>query len=298
MNQPRDVSTGNAVTAVLSSIGRDIAEVFRDPLALAGGLVGVVVSSALLYVVFMPCEDAAKLCTSVFGEEDCVLACSDHNGEEEDDFLIDFEPGVLVKLGQEIPEDQKVVVQETRAEEEVVQETVTEEEEAPPAEEPPPEPEEKPKKVDKPPPKEKKDKKLPTSKFPTTANTPFKKDLPTVNQQRGDPFGDPGGWGDLKKDGDPWATAVMKKLNGMKIGAFAAKAPPGDFKFQLTICKDGSIKSVNKKGGSLAADGQNQVKLALEQLDIPKPPPKVASKMKSNCAKIKYTFRWSAAGVR
>ncbi|MEX1365434.1 MAG: hypothetical protein AB1Z98_20070 [Nannocystaceae bacterium] len=283
MNAPRSarVSTGNPISAIFGAFFRDIVDLFRNPLALIGGIGGMLLTCGLLYFGLV------------------VVANAEPKEDEDDELLIDFEPGVLVKLGEEIPEDIKVVVQETRAEEEVVAETVTEEEEAPPAVEPPPEPEEKPKKVDKPPPpKEKKDKKLPTSKLPTTSNTPFKKDLPTVSQPRGDPFGDPGGWGDLKKDGDPWATAVMKSLNGMKIGAFGAKAPPGDFKFQLTICKDGSIKSVSKKGGSLSTDGQNSVKLALEQLDIPRPPAKVASAMKSNCAKIKYTFRWSASGVK
>ena len=115
---------------------------------------------------------------------------------------------------------------------------------------------------------------------------------------KGDPFGDPGGWSDLAKDGDPWATAVMKALNNMPIGAYAAKAKKGDFKFQLTLCKDGTIKQVAKKGGSLESDGQDAVRLALEQLKLPKPPASVASKMKSSCAKIKYTFRWSASGVK
>ncbi|MCA9712150.1 MAG: hypothetical protein KDK70_40310, partial [Myxococcales bacterium] len=72
----------------------------------------------------------------------------------------------------------------------------------------------------------------------------------------------------------------------------------GNFKFQLTICKDGTIKSVAKKGGTLSDDGQNAVRLALEQLDIPKPPAEVASKMGNSCAKIKYTFNWSASGVK
>lgn len=280
---PRPVSTGNPISAIFGSLFRDLAELFRNPLAFFGGLGGMLLTSVLLFFGFT------------------VMANAEGQDDDEDDFLIDFEPGTLVKLGVEIEEPdipEKIIVQETREEEETVNETVTEEEDAKPSEEPPPEPDEKPKKTDKPPPREKKDKKLPTSKLPTTANTPFKKDLPTVTQQRGDPFGDPGGWSDLKKDGDPWATQVMKALNNMKVGAFAAKAGSGNFKFQLTICKDGKIKTVLKKGGSLSADGQNAVRLALEQLEIPKPPASVASKMKSSCAKIKYTFNWSASGVR
>jgi hypothetical protein len=199
----------------------------------------------------------------------------------------------------EIPE--KIIVQETRAEEEVevVEEAVTDDAKAAPAtEEKPEDPPDKPKKTDTPKPTEQKDKKLPTSKLPTTANTPYKNDLPTVTQDKGDPFGDPGGWADIAKDGDPWATSVMKSLNNMKVGAYSGKGGAGDFKFQLTICKDGTIKNVSKKGGSLSEDGQNAVRLALDQLEIPKPPAAIAKKMDSSCAKIKYTFVWSSKGVK
>ncbi|MCX4247653.1 hypothetical protein [Paraliomyxa miuraensis] len=281
--RPVRVSTGNPISAIFSSFGRDIADLFRNPLAFLGGLGGMALTSLLLYFGFG------------------VMAKASLDADDEDEFLIDFEPGALVKLGVEMEEPdipEKIIVQETRQEEETVNETVTEDEQAKPVETPPPEPEEKPKKTDKPPPIEKKDKKLPVSKLPTTANTPYKNDLPTVQQQKGDPFGDPGGWSDLKKDGDPWATAVMKALNNMKVGAYAAKAGAGNFKFQLTICKDGTVKKVDKKGGTLDADGQNAVRLALEQLDIPKPPAEVAKKMTSSCAKIKYTFNWSAGSVK
>jgi hypothetical protein len=281
---PVRVDTGNPVSAVFASFGRDIVDLFRNPLAFIGGLGGMLLTSLLLF----------------FGLGVLAKASLDP-GEEEDDFLIDFEPGALVKLGVEMEEKdipEKIIVQDTRPEEETVQETVTDDDKAKPNPVPPPEPEEKPKKPDKPPPQEKKDPKLPVSKLPTTSNTPYKNDLPTVTQDRGDPFGDPGGWAERAKDGDPWATAVMKALNNMKVGAYSAKGSAGDFKFQLTICKDGSIKKVDKKGGSLPGDGQDAVRLALEQLDIPKPPPDVAKKMTSPCAKIKYTFVWSSKGVK
>lgn len=286
---PRPVSTGNPISAIFGAFGRDFADLLRNPLAFVGGLGGMALTAALAYLGITVAADAAG---------------DDANAEDEDEFMIDFEPGALVKLGvkmeeQEIPE--KIIVQETRAEEEaeVVEEAVTDDAKAAPAEkkleEDPPD---KPKKTDTPKPTEKKDSKLPTSKLPTTANTPYKNDLPTVTQDRGDPFGDPGGWADRAKDGDPWATAVMKSLNNMKVGAFSGKGGAGDFKFQLTICKDGKIKTVAKKGGSLSEDGQNAVRLALEQLDIPKPPADVAKQMGNSCAKIKYTFSWSSKGVK
>lgn len=286
---PIRVSTGNPVSAVFGAFGRDFVELFRNPLAFVGGLGGMALTAGLAFLGVSALADAQE---------------RDENAEDEDEFMIDFEPGALVKLGvkmdeTEIPE--KIIVQETRAEEEVtpVEEAVTDDAKATPAtEEKPEEPEDKPKKTDAPKPTEQKDKKLPTSKLPTTSNTPYKNDLPTVTQDRGDPFGDPGGWADRAKDGDPWATNVMKALNGMKVGAYSGKGGAGDFKFQLTICKDGTIKTVSKKGGSLSEEGQNAVRLALEQLDIPKPPADVAKKMTSACAKIKYTFVWSSKGVK
>jgi hypothetical protein len=282
--RPIRVSTGNPLTAIFASFGRDIVDLFRNPLAVLGGLGGMVLTSLLLYFGF-----------------GVMAKASIDPGEDEDDFLIDFEPGALVKLGVEIKEEEipeKIVVQETRPEEETVEETVTEDEKAKPAVEPPPEPE-KPKKPDKPvPPVEKKDPKLPVSKLPTTANTPYKNDLPTVTQDKGDPFGDPGGWSDLAKDGDPWATSVMKALNNMKVGAFGAKMPAGNFQFEFSVCKDGRITDVKRKGGDLDDDSKRQVELALEQLKVPKPPADIASKMGSSCAKIKYRFNWSAGKVK
>lgn len=277
------------------AIAGSFKDMTRNPGATFGGVGGMLLSSVLLYFGFV-----------VFANAQIDIE------KDDDDFEIPFEPGALVKLGSEVeaPEiPEKVVIQETREEEETIQETLTEEDEVKPPEPDPPEPEEKPKKVDKPPPKEKKDKKLPTNPNPTKKNTPFpdkptnkpppgKKNKGLPSLQKGDPFGDPGGWADLAKDGDPWATAVMKALNNMPIGTFGAKAKKGDFRFELTLCKDGSIKKVNKKGGSMDADGQNAVRLGLEQLKLPKPPASVAKKMKSKCAKIKYKFRWSASGVK
>jgi hypothetical protein len=246
----------------------------------------------------------AEIAAADQGIADAETAMADASCEVKDEFEIDFTPGTIARLGEKIDEKeipQKIVVQETRAEDysevEPVKDTVTTDEQAKPSETPP---EDKPKEVTKDKPKfqDNKDKKLPTSKLPTTSNTPYKKDLPTVQQNIGDPFGDPEGWDDLTRDGDPWATEVMKKLNNMPIGAYAAKAAKGDFKFQLTICKDGKIKDVLKKGGSLPQDGQSAVMLALESLEIPKPPKKVADSMPGNCAKLKYTFVWSAKGVK
>ena len=248
----------------------------------------------------------AEIATADGRVTEAEAALAEASCEVEDEFEIDFTPGTIARLGEKIEEKdipQKIIVQETRAEDPVedtpTEQTVTTDDKVKPSETPP---KEKPENPSKDPPKYKddKDKKLPTSKTPTSSNTPYKKDLPTVTTNQGDPFGDPDGWDDLTRDGDAWATSVMKALNNMPVGTYAAKGAKGDFKFQLTICKDGTIKEngVAKKGGSMNQDGQNAVLLALEQLKIPKPPAKVASAMPSNCAKIKYTFVWSSGKVK
>lgn len=325
----------------------DFREIFRNPIALVGAIIGTALTGILLALSIQrmnyDCEhelrkawgaEGRKLWSAEFqkavdGEcgtdggcldrlrlawlaEDRIvysleygLALSDAcpAPPDEEAFEIDFEPGALVKLGVEIPEEElpeKIVTIDTRLPDETIDApaTVTTDEKAKPQE-----PDKKlerdkdAKKPDKPLPKDNKDKKLPTSLTPTEKNTPYN-DLPTVDKQRGDPFGDPDGWADMRKDGDKWATDVMKELNKMKVGAYAARAGAGDFRFQITVCKDGKISQIAKKGGSLPQDVQNQVKLALEQLDLPKPPPETAKLMGSNCAKIGYTFVWSAGGVK
>ena len=273
------VNKGNVFTAPFASIGRDIAELFRNPLAMLGGFGGMVAVIVLLFVGL-------------------TMFAGEASAQDEDLWEIEFDPGTLVKIGEVIEEeDQKIIVEETRPEEETVEETVTEDEQAKPVEEPPPEVDEKPKKVEKPQPKVEKDKKLPTSKLPTQKNTPFK-DLPTAKADKGDPFGDPTGWSDLRKDGDPWATAVMAALNGLKAGTFGAQAQSGDFRFRITVCKDGRVSQIQRRGGSLPPDVQARIQLELERIQLPRPPADIARKMSGNCQRIPYEFRWSAAGVR
>jgi hypothetical protein len=250
----------------------DLREVFNNPAALLGGVIGTVAVFALLIAAIL-------------------VSASLANAEEELD--IDFEPGALVKLGKEYDEMQKVVTQDTRAEQDSAKNTVTEEK-TPPPEKPEKKPEKEPEKPDKLPPK---DSKLPTSKTPTDKNTPYD-DLPTVDVNRGDPFGSSDGWADRMKDGDPWATAVMKALNGIGVGTYGAKGKEGDFSFELTVCKDGKVGNVYRKGGSVDQEIQSKVAFEVEQLQLPKPPPEVLKKMRSQCAKIRYRFRWTGGKIK
>lgn len=280
MSEPR-VRTVWAPVAMLSSIFRDVRELLRNPLAFFGGLGGTAVTFGLLMLSFV-----------VFGGE----ASADE--EDDDAFQIEFEPGTLVKLGvkpeeKEIPE--KIITQDAAPDPEVPTETVTEDETQKPKDEPPDKdkkPKEKPNKLPHDvEPKEHK------SKLPTEKNTPYD-DLPTVDYNIGDPFGDPGGWSDRMRAGDKWATAVMKALNNMPVGTYAAKAKDGYFQFYIDVCKDGSVGKVLPKGGTLDSSLQNLIALRVKALKLPRPPADVAKQMKRNCARIKYKFRWSAKGVK
>lgn len=280
----RPVRAPTFVGALAGSIWRDVRDLFRNPLAFLGGLGGTVLTFALLVASFV-----------VFGGE----ASADAEAEE-DELELDFEPGTLVKLGikpeeKEIPE--KIITQETRAEEETAAETLTEDETEKPKDDVEPE-EKEPKKT---PTKDpvKKDKKLPTAKNPTTKNTPYD-DLPTVDYNIGDPFGDPKGWADRLVKGDPWATSIMRELNDAGTQVAGAKNFAGMYKFRLQLCPNGKIGKIQPKGGNLDARGQGYVTASLERLRVKfhyKVPADVAKQMRGRCQYVKGTFVWKSGVI-
>jgi len=270
-----------ALDSVPKAYGGDLREVFRNPLALSGATVGCGLTVALLFALAQHAGVGAAV-------------------ETEGAFEVDFQPGTLVEIGVELEASElpdKEVIPPTRAPvDHVPAEAVTDDEDAearvePPEQPQPEEPEENPMRDT-----DRKDPQLPPSKLPVPP-TPFD-DPPTRTVPEGDPFGDVDGWSDLKKDGDPWATAVMAALNQMPVGAFGAKMAEGTSRFQITLCKDGSVKTVQKKGGTLEAVDQARVADAVRSLDLPKPPASVARNMEGQCAKIAYTFVWSNGAVR
>ena len=274
---------GSAICGVLFGLSLcflavNLAVLRKESTAFVGGLVGMVLLSVATagFFIYMP----------------SVVAAS----EDEDELMIDFQPGALVRLGPK-PEDlpEKQIVEETRVEEDTRDETVTKEEDTPLV------PEDN-KKED---PKEKKskDKVDPNKKMEVKvgernqeSNTPYN-ELPNVEELSGDPFGDPGGWADLKKDGDPWATAVMKALNGLSVPSYAAKGFSGKYRFEIKICKDGRIDQVYDKGRSGNAELDAAVKGELKKMILPVPPREIADKMKSNCVKLKYRFVWGEGRI-
>ena len=275
----REVRIASAPTAMIASVFRDIRALWANPMAFYGSLLATAASSAAVVLALLVFEGQA-------------------NADEDDAMDIDFMPGALVKLGQKIEEQElpeKIITQETRAEDEAPSETVTEDDKAKPIQEKPKEPDKKPDKPSKLP--DNKDKKLPTSKLPTKKNTAFD-DLPTVDYNVGDPFGSPNGWSERRKDGDPWATAVMAALNNAAAGFYGAKGAKGVFKFQITICKDGKVNDVKRLGGDADGDTQRRVELELERLKLPRPPADVIKAMRKQCQRIPYRFTWNAGGVR
>ena len=269
------IKAGSALLAPFKAVIRDFRGLRESPLALFGGIFGTVLSGAGLYALLLFSNEASA-------------------NSEIDEMTIDFEPGALVKLGKKPEELEKIIVDETHVEEVATKETVTKEETPPP--------EEKEKKKDPP---KKKPKDLPKKKKPdskasdknTKGNNKFDQ-LPTTDQLPGDPFGDPGGWSDLRKDGDPWATGVMKALNNMQIPSFAAKGKTGTYRFEIKICKNGRIEKVYKKGSSGDPTLDQAIQGELLKLKIPKPPAKHAANMKKPCVKLKYRFVWSHGGVK
>lgn len=275
---PVKVSTPPMLLAPFVSIGRDAIAIVREPLPMLGGFLGTLGLSAVLYFAM-----GAK-----GGIGDAVAA--------EDEFMLEFEPGALAKLGEppkDIPE--KPVHEETRTPDEAVEETVTEDEKPPPVEEVEKK-ETAEKKEDNTPKNENKDAKI--GKKNQKDNNPYD-DIPNDAPDIGDPFGDPNGWADMAKDGDPWATSVMAALNAMKVPAYAAKLPAGKpYKFMLKICKDGKVDTVLTKQSSGNTELDGAIKKELEFLKIPKPPKKVLDMMPSNCVLLKYQFAWQQGKVK
>lgn len=278
MSGPANLKPG-ILTAIVSTVWRDVADMARNPLAFFGGMGGTAAVVGGLVAFFL-----------VFGEGDAEA------GDDTEELQMDFMPGVLAKLGEKLPEEEipeKIITRDTRAPEASAPDAVTEDETPPPEDKPKVEPD-KEKKKSKLPDAPKKDKKLPTSDYPTDKNTPYD-DLPTVDKPIGDPFGSPQGWSDRMKDGDPWATAVLAKLNqGIQGAAYAAKSSAtGYFQFRITICKDGTIKDVQAKGSSGDRQIDYSVQQSLQNLKIPRPPPDVAKQLKSACKRIPYTFKYN-----
>lgn len=289
----------------------DAREVLRNPRTALGAAVGSALFCGLLSLLAAyggrDCrtafDDGWVAQGRAFGsvEYDLALADACPGTQSEEDFELDFSAGQVMKLGADVENSSAdpaapatpTEPEPTQAEPSSASTPNAVTDDPTPAVTPP---DPQPNRVDPPRPTTGRRPRPTPSPSPSPSLSKLPKPGPAPS--KGDPFGDPGGWADIAKDGDPWATAVMKALNRMKVGSYGAEIGKGTMKFQLTLCKDGSIKTVSKKGGTLASGDQGKVLTALGQLKLPRPPAKLAKKMKTSCAKIKYTFVWSSGDVK
>jgi len=264
-----------AIFAPAAAITRDLVDIARNPLALLGGFLGMLLTSGVLIIGLMVGGDA--------------------NAEDDTDELeMEFLPGELVRKGPKLdPKDlpEKIIVEETVAEEQSAEESVTKEEKKvePPPEEKKPE-KKKSKSKEKPDPNKKNVKKDDKNR---DSNTPHK-DLPTVKDLPGDPFAGPNGWSDMAKDGDPWATAVIGALNGIKPPSFGGVGKPGTFRFRITICPNGTISAVQPKSSTGDKGYDAGIRNEIVRVKIPRPPANVAKQLKGKCKRIPYEFSYGS----
>lgn len=278
------VRTPPALLAPIVSIARELGDILRNPVAFFGGVfgTGLFAGGVAALVMFGPDFEGRA------------------EAADDDDVLeMEFMPGALVRRGEKmdpttIPE--KIIVEETVAAAAPTEAKITKDEKAVPNPEP--------KKLDKPkenvkgteaPDPNKKGAK--ESDKNREGNKQYDTDLPTVKDLPGDPFGSPNGWADMAKDGDPWATAVLAALNGMKIGAYAGQGKPATYKFQLVVCANGTVDriKVTQPSGDAQLDGQ--IKNNIESLKLPPAPANIAKQLAGKCKRIPYDFTWSAKGA-
>jgi len=277
------VRTTPALLAPFASFAREFGDIFRNPAAFFGGIfgTGLFAGGVAALVLFGPKFEG-------------------RDAAEDDDVLdMEFMPGALVRKGEKmdpmtIPE--KIIVEETVAAAAEVEAKITKDEKAVPNPDPPKadKPKDKVKATEAPDPNKKGAKESDKNR---EGNKQYDTDLPTVKDLPGDPFGSPNGWADMAKDGDPWATAVLGALNGMKVGAYGAQGKAATYKFQLVVCADGTVDriKVTQPSGDAQLDGQ--IKNAVESLKLPKAPANIAQQLAGKCKRIPYDFTWSAKGA-
>jgi hypothetical protein len=260
--------------AVLRVFARDAREVTDQPIAVGSGFAGILVVALVIAGV-------------------AVIARADDSDEQPPgDYALEFTPGTIARLG-------------TRPDAPESSGAETPPETPPPPDAPPPEPpdpqpstftddETTPPAPPKPKPQLPRP---PKPEVPRPHGDPDQPGPPSV-EPRGNIWGDPDGWDDLTRDGDEWATGVVKALEALPVGWFAGKPAPGEFKFRISVCKDGKISDVVKKGGTMERDGQDAVLLALEQFHLPPIPKRIADHMPARCARIDHTFVWSGDTVK
>jgi len=272
---PQPLRNTPAILAPVAAISRDLADIARNPVAMMGGLLGMLLTSAALLAGLM-----------VGGKA---------HAEDNETVEVEFLPGEILRKGPKLdPKDlpEKIIVADTVAAGRAAQDSVTSEDDKiePLPEDTDPEDDEQ-QSTEIPDPKKKNVKK---STKNTDSNTPHKNTPPTLDELPGDPFAGPDGWSDMAKDGDPWATSVMGALNGIKPPSFAGIGKPGTFQFRITICPNGTIEQAQAKGSTGDPSYDAGIKNEIERVVIPKPPAHVAAQLKGKCKRIPYIFSYGS----
>ncbi len=288
--RPSMLSLLQAAVSPFGVIARESRTVLAQPRAFFGGLT---VSAALTLGLFAAFRvDAAEAQAPETAE-------------------VDFNAGVLTPLGMVHPKEIVVIsvdtqpietpevetpdpeVETTTPPEQVTKDPTPKPEVDPPK--PKPDPESTPKPKPKPTPKPKPN--VDPGPKPSTSNNPYP-DPPTVERNEGDPFGDANGWGELVRDGDAWATEVMRRLNGMRVPSWAAQVPDGRYRFRLKVCSDGRIDKVFTSTSSGDERLDAVVKTEVMRTKLPPMPAHLQKQMSGRCATLKYNFVWGGGRVR
>lgn len=121
---------------------------------------------------------------------------------------------------------------------------------------------------------------------------------PTRARLPGDPRGEAAGWSERLVQGDPWATEVMKRLNGLRVGVYAGGAVQATLRFRLSVCSSGQVGVVKLVDRSGDPRLDRALVNELRRLELPPPPAEMMTRARGRCVKIDYVFSWGAAGVR
>lgn len=270
------------IRALARTFGRDARDLIEQRFAFGSGLGGIVLAGFALWGV-------------------TAIAYADDASEPAPvEIDLEFLPGSLARLGSDpsardasggdaqpnVADPEPTI--ETPSPPPAEPETVTTHEDAPPAQ------------PEAPPPRDPKPPRLPSDARPSDdpPHSGGRRPGPPSVDDGGNIWGDPEGWDDLTREGDAWATSVVKALSDLPVGWYAGKPATGDFRFRISVCKDGEIQDVVRKGGSMSRDGQDAVLLALEQFELPPIPKHIAARMPARCARIDHTFVWNGAAVK
>ena len=273
---PRSVCLAPARSALASPFviaARELRELGSRPLPLVGGALGSVLGCAALAaaLLWMPSPAAA---------------------EPEEVFTVEFIPTSLTAVGEseaEAPADAPAPAPDPADASQTLDEAGASVSDA--ASEPASEPETKPETRPRPktPPRPETQPPLPPKPDPGPA--------PGEDEVL-DPFDDPAAWSTLAREGDPWATAILRALQRMKVPAWAGQiSADSPYRFRLKICKDGRVDKVLRKGSTGDADLDATLAHELTRLDLPAVPAEIARTMGQRCAVLEYNFEWTASGV-